>query len=109
MSCYSLFVTGGLTSSALRAKVRSGGRLQSASFCSIRALVQRTLATKSDAVVPHVASTLRHGGDLKIIRPGGRASVSGIVATVFGASGFVGRYLVSNLGTARTRPPCKRC
>ena len=30
---------------------------------------------------------------------GRRTSVSGITATVFGASGFIGRYLLSELGT----------
>lgn len=36
------------------------------------------------AVIPHGRS--------------GRSSVSGIVATVFGATGFLGRYLVNRLG-----------
>ena len=30
--------------------------------------------------------------------PGGRSSNSGITATVFGSSGFVGRYFVNELG-----------
>lgn len=30
--------------------------------------------------------------------PGGRSSNSGITATVFGATGFVGRYFVEELG-----------
>ena len=33
-----------------------------------------------------------------ITRPGGRQSVSGVVASVFGASGFLGRYAVNHLG-----------
>jgi NADH dehydrogenase (ubiquinone) 1 alpha subcomplex subunit 9 len=34
--------------------------------------------------------------------PGGRSSVSGLTATVFGATGFVGRYLVNALGKSGT-------
>jgi len=33
-----------------------------------------------------------------VIRPGGRQSVSGVVATVFGSTGFLGRYVVNRLG-----------
>lgn len=35
--------------------------------------------------------------------PGGRSSVSGQVATVFGCTGFVGRYLVNKLGKMGTQ------
>ena len=33
-----------------------------------------------------------------LTRPGGRQSVSGVVATVFGSTGFIGRYVVNHLG-----------
>jgi len=35
--------------------------------------------------------------------PSGRSAVTGHVATVFGASSFLGRYLVSKIGTQATR------
>ena len=34
----------------------------------------------------------------ELTRPGGRQSVSGVVATVFGSTGFLGRYAVNHLG-----------
>ena len=34
---------------------------------------------------------------------GGRCSVSGVVATVFGATGFMGRYVCNRLGKGTNR------
>ena len=47
-------------------------------------------ATRTIAGVPS-ANANRQG-------PGGRSSVSGLVATVFGPTGFLGRYTVNKLG-----------
>lgn len=41
---------------------------------------------------------VRPAGISALARPGGRQSVSGIVATVFGGSGMLGRYVVNHLG-----------
>jgi hypothetical protein len=40
-----------------------------------------------------------------IVNPGGRSSVSGVTATVFGASGFYGRYIVDRLGRIGSQVP----
>jgi len=55
------------------------------------AFFQRAFATANPRQVPL-------SGPLSV-QHGGRAHISGIVATVFGATGFLGRYVVSDLGS----------
>ena len=45
----------------------------------------------------HGSNALREGSD------GGRSSVSGVTATIFGCSGFVARYIAQSLGSIGTR------
>lgn len=56
---------------------------------------------------PCVTQQHRHASDLAIrgvdalkSGPGGRSSVSGVTATVFGCSGFLGRYLANAIGNS---------
>lgn len=53
---------------------------------------------KSDLVV-HEVKPLSQLSETMLKMHGGRASISGVTATVFGASGFVSRYLCNRLGT----------
>jgi len=55
----------------------------------------RSLSSKAPAVYSE-----RRGGE---VGPGGRASVSGLTVAVFGAGGFLGRYVCSNLGSIGTK------
>lgn len=43
------------------------------------------------------------GADVLRAGSGGRSSVSGVTATIFGCSGFVGRYIAQSLGATGTR------
>ena len=52
---------------------------------------------KSDLVV-HEVKPLTQLSETMLKMHGGRASISGVTATVFGASGFVSRYLCNRLG-----------
>lgn len=46
----------------------------------------------------HDLTTLQTGQPVISYGPAGRSAVTGHVATVFGCTGFLGRYLVAKLG-----------
>eukprot|EP00730_Choanoeca_flexa_P015082 TRINITY_DN6833_c0_g2_i1.p1 TRINITY_DN6833_c0_g2~~TRINITY_DN6833_c0_g2_i1.p1 ORF type:complete len:354 (+),score=81.23 TRINITY_DN6833_c0_g2_i1:28-1062(+) len=48
-------------------------------------------------------NALRHASSLVAAGPGGRCSVSGAVATVFGSTGFLGRYVLNRLSGTGTQ------
>lgn len=60
-------------------------------------MLQPTIKAQSVLFSP----LLSHSAPLSLIvrRDGGRSSVSGIIATVYGSTGFIGRYIVSRLGS----------
>lgn len=73
------------------------------------------ISTPRTAALASTSAPRRHAHDLVIKRRtglpiqsygpvhGGRSSVSGHVATVFGCTGFLGRYLVDKLGQRGTQ------
>jgi hypothetical protein len=72
--------------------------------------------TSSASLVAFAEQQRRHVGQLALRNnplragSGGRQSVSGVVATVFGSTGFLGRYVVSSIGEAGGRAICPhRC
>ena len=66
--------------------IHLGARLPGVTGCII--IQQRN---NSSGSVPTNITSIKRG-------TGGRSSFSGIVATVFGASGFLGRYVCNKLG-----------
>ncbi|KAI9140372.1 hypothetical protein BKA69DRAFT_1080690 [Paraphysoderma sedebokerense] len=70
----------------------------SSSFCVAPSVLKSFVRHSSDVVKRKSTGEvlIRYG-------PGGRSSVSGHIATVFGCSGFVGRYLVNRLGQVGTQ------
>lgn len=69
------------------------------------ASIVRPAATTTNTAAPALHTLRRHFASSPstqqsglTVRRGGRATVSGVTATVFGATGFMGRYVVERLG-----------
>lgn len=69
-------------------------RLTTSASATQRAVIRSRALSSSTPVVPRILD--RRDGETG---PGGRGSDAGIKVAVFGASGFLGRYVCSHLGT----------
>jgi NADH dehydrogenase (ubiquinone) 1 alpha subcomplex subunit 9 len=75
-----------------------------------------TTTTAADGLAPSTSSTCSFSSSSTIIAPlldnplragpGGRSSVAGVTAAVFGGTGFVGRYVVNSLARAGCQVIC---
>jgi hypothetical protein len=78
-------------------------------FCLLRTMIGTRCASSAGRVSTTTGKRFATGQALAAASPfgvrygnGGRSSNAGITATVFGAYGFVGRYLLNELGKSRS-------